>query len=77
MALITLTTTFQTFGPLAAAEFWQCRNGQVLLSLEAGTDNDRGIIINEGEGFDIAAGKTVYARAAGNRETRVNREVVG
>lgn len=77
MALVTLTTTFQTFGPLAAAEIWQCRNGQILLSLEAGTDENRGLVLNEGDVFDIAAGKTIYARATGNRETTVSREVVG
>lgn len=70
-----LTNDFQEFGPLAAAEYWQCRAGQVLISLEAGTDEQRGILLNEGEGFDIASGKTVYIRATGDRPTWVNREV--
>lgn len=77
MPRITLTTTFQTFGPTAAAEVWQCHKGQALLSLEAGTDNDRGIVMNEGDVFDVATGKTVYVRATGSRQTIVSRETVG
>lgn len=77
MLIRNVPTTFTNYGATSAAEYLQCRGGQVLLSFEASDDADRGILLNAGEGFDIASGKTIYLRATGGRTTWVSREVVG
>lgn len=69
--------TFTNYGPTSADEFWQCRGGQVLISFEQGEDEDRGIMLNRGEGFDIPSGKVVYMRATNGRTAWVSREVIG
>jgi hypothetical protein len=72
-----LSTSWQTYGPLAAEELWQCRKGKVLISLEAIADNDQGTALVEGDGIYIAVGKTVRIRKASNAASWVNREVTG
>lgn len=69
--------TFTNYGPTAADQYWQCRAGTVLISLEQGEDEDRGIMLKVGQGFDIPSGKTVYMRAFGGRTAWVNVETVG
>ena len=76
MLIKNISTTFVNYGATTAAEYWQCRGGQVLITFEANGDDDRGILLNAGEGFDIASGKTVYMRATGGRTTWISREVV-
>lgn len=72
-----LSTDWQTYGPLAAEELWQCRKGKVLITLEAVTDNDQGTVLAEGDGIYVATGKTVRLRKLANAESWVNREVTG
>lgn len=72
-----LSLTWQSYGPLAAEELWQCRAGKVLISLEAITDNDQGTALSAGDGLYVAAGKTVRIRKIDNTECWVNREVTG
>jgi hypothetical protein len=72
-----LSTTWQTYGPLAAEELWQCRKGKILITLEAVTDNDQGAILSEGDGLYVAAGKTVRVRKLTNFASWLNREVTG
>jgi hypothetical protein len=72
-----LSTSWQTYGPLAAEELWQCRKGKVLITLEAVTDNDQGAVLAEGDGIYVATGKTVRVRKISNLECWINREVTG
>lgn len=69
--------TFTNYGQTTADEYLQCRGGQVLLSFKPGEDQDRGIMLNRGEGFDIPSGKTIYLRAANGRTAWVSREEIG
>lgn len=64
---------WQSYGPLATAELWQCREGAMLLTLEAPTDDNQGIDMRERDTFEVPSGKTV--RLLGN--ALWSREVLG
>lgn len=71
-----ITFSFQSAGALAAEEIWVCRKGKALVTLEAGTDNDRGIPLSEGMSVRIPAGKTPRYRKLVD-DTWIAREVTG
>lgn len=78
MARITdIATTFANVGPLAADEIWQVHDGTVLISLESGSDDNRGIRMTRFETLPIIAGKTVYYRRVDSSSAILSREVVG
>ena len=78
MALIrNIPKTWTTVGPTAADELWQCRGGEVLLTLEAVTDDMQGTLMRKDQPHPvIPAGKTVRYRRLGLGAT-INREVIG
>ena len=56
--IINIQRTWQTVGPLANAETWQCVEGKVAISLAASPGDNDGIVLFDCRGWDIAAGKT-------------------
>ncbi|WP_101339719.1 hypothetical protein [Cereibacter azotoformans] len=75
MPLLTATDAWQTHGPTTAEEVWQCREGMVLITLEAVVNDDQGLELVQGDSLVIASGKTVRYRTR-NRGI-INREVTG
>lgn len=69
---ITRTAGWQSYGPLATAELWQCRDGEMQLTLEAPVDATQGIDLRQRDWIEVPSGKTV--RVLGN--ALINREVL-
>ncbi len=78
MARITdIPATFQATSALAADEIWQVHDGAVRISLEAGSDEDRGIRLTQWQTITIIAGKTVRYRRDGASAAVISREIIG
>lgn len=70
-----IPATFTQVGPLATDEIWQVHEGIVLISLEAGADDLRGLRLTQWETLQILAGKTVWYRRFGDAPAIISREV--
>lgn len=77
MPLITnATSAWSTGVTLTENEFWQCRDGLVALSTATSPGVSDGIILTEGFGIDLAAGKTVKYRTVNSTVAVISREEV-
>ncbi|MEL7105722.1 MAG: hypothetical protein AAGM21_07365 [Pseudomonadota bacterium] len=77
MALINdAATAWSSPITLTQDEVWQTRSGSVLVSTTANPAPDDGILLRQGYGLRLAAGKTVYYRKDGTAEALIVREGV-
>lgn len=77
MARSNITATWQAFGPVAADEFFQCHSGHLLVTFETGTDDERGIRLEEGDGLIVKTGKSGWVRRRTGGVAVLSREVIG
>lgn len=66
-----LTPVFQSYGPLAAPEVWQCRFGSVLIAIGASPDTERGVQLDRGQSLEVPAGVTIFARSIGRQNALI------
>ena len=78
MALITdAASGWSSPVTLASDEIWQTRKGSIYLSTTVSPAPNDGIVLNEGNAVQFAAGSAVRYRKAGPGEALIVREVVG
>lgn len=77
MARDKVNLTWEAFGPIAADEIFQCHSGHLLVTLESGTDDERGIRLAEGDSLYVKAGKSGFYRRRTKEEAYLSREVIG
>lgn len=78
MPMITLSTDAWANATLASDEVWQCREGTVLLSIEApaAPDSDHGTHLIRFDSRTFKAGDTVHYRRLGRDAARIAREAI-
>lgn len=78
MSLITdAATSWSSPVTLTTDEIWQTRKGSVYLTTAATPGTNDGIVLNEGNAVQFAAGATVSYRKAGPGEAWIARETTG
>lgn len=78
MALITdAATGWSAPITLTSDEIWQTRKGSLYLSTTSSPVADDGIVLNEGNAVQLAAGSVVRYRKAGNGDAWIVRESLG
>lgn len=77
MARNSVNLTWEAFGPVSADEFFQCHSGHLLVTFEAGSDNERGIRLEEGDGLVVKTGKSGWVRRRTKDTAYLSREVIG